>query len=174
MENTEIATEKQLTKIDIWERKLLDFSLRNSLLNIGQRRRIVRFVGIKAEKVEDFLQDGVEFSIWHNPAKDKTLDDRVNDEQKDNSGKDEQKESETKYISDGPSFDLSTIIPAGKDYNSPIEPKTVDDGESKLITCGELLPPEEVQKEAQEKVEEETPTDEEKELKFGEEELAKH
>ena len=77
MDNSEITTEKQLTKKDIWERKLLDFSLRNSLLNIGQRRRIVRFIGIKADKVEDFLQDGVEFSIWHNPAKDKTADDRA-------------------------------------------------------------------------------------------------
>ena len=143
MENKEIATEKQLTKIDIWERKLLDFSLRNSLLNIGQRRRIVRFIGIKADKVEDFLQDGVEFSIWHNPAKDKTADDRADDEPKGGNGNDEQNESETKRVSDGPSFDLSTIIPAGKDYNSPIEPKTVDDAEPKLLTDGELFPIEE-------------------------------
>ena len=174
MENKEIATEKQLTKIDIWERKLLDFSLRNSLLNIGQRRRIVRFIGIKADKVEDFLQDGVEFSIWHNPAKDKTVDDRADDEPKDNNGNDEQNESETKRVSDGPSFDLSTIIPAGKDYNSPVEPKTVDDAEPKLLTDGELSPIEEAPVEAQEEAEEETPTDEENELKLGEEELAKH
>ena len=174
MENKEIATEKQLTKIDIWERKLLDFSLRNSLLNIGQRRRIVRFIGIKADKVEDFLQDGVEFSIWHNPAKDKTADDRADDEPRDGNGNDEQKESETKRVSDGPSFDLSTIIPAGKDYNSPVEPKTVDDAEPKLLTDGEMFPIEEAPVETQEEAKEETPTDEENELKLGEEELAKH
>ena len=178
MENTEIATEKQLTKIDIWERKLLDFSLRNSLLNIGQRRRIVRFIGIKADKVEDFLQDGVEFSIWHNPAKDKTADDRAEDEPKDGDGNDEQKESETKRVSDGPSFDLSTIIPAGKDYNSPVEPKTVDDAEPKLLIGVDLVPAEETQEkthvEPQEEVQVDTPTDEEQELKLGEEELAKH
>ena len=168
MENTEIATEKQLTKIDIWEHKLLDFSLRNSLLNIGQRRRIVRFIGIKADKVEDYLQDGVEFSIWHNPAKDKAADDQINDEPKDDNVNDEQKESETKYVSDGPSFDLSTIIPAGKDYNSPIEPKTVDNAEPKLLTDGELSPIEDAPVETPEKVEEKTPIDEEEELKFGE------
>ena len=71
--------------------------------------------------MEDFLQDGVEFTIWHNPAKDKTADDRADDEPKDGNGNDEQKESETKRVSDGPSFDLSTIIPAGKDYNHQSE-----------------------------------------------------
>ena len=66
----DIQTDRQLTKKDIWERRLLDFSLRNTMLNLSLRRRAVRFVDVDVEKVEDCLQDGDEFSIWHNPDKD--------------------------------------------------------------------------------------------------------
>ena len=136
-EKSATTTEKQLTKIDIWERKLLDFSLRNSLLNIGQRRRAVRFIDIKANRVEDFLHDGVEFGIWHDPAKDRT----PNDASREDKDKEEGEADGQEFVSDGPSFDLSTIIPDGKHYNSPVEAIDADKEDlPKQIAEGAPLP----------------------------------
>lgn len=58
---------KQLTKFDIWERKLLDFSLRNSLLNLSLRHRAIQFISFDVNKIEDQLQDGKEYSITSKP-----------------------------------------------------------------------------------------------------------
>lgn len=60
---------KTLTKFDIWERKLLDFSLRNTLLNLSMRRRAVQFISFDVNRVEDHLQDGKEFRIAPKPDK---------------------------------------------------------------------------------------------------------
>ena len=123
MENSETAKEKQLTKIDIWERKLLDFSLRNTMLNIGQRRRVLRFVNVRADKTEDLLHEGEEFAIWHHPDKEKNALDGEG-------GQPETTMPVKALVSperaleprpDEASFDLSGIIPEGKDYNSLIE-----------------------------------------------------
>lgn len=54
---------RELTKFDIWERKLLDFSLRNSLLNLSMRRRAIQIMSFDVDKIEDALQDGVEYCI---------------------------------------------------------------------------------------------------------------
>ncbi len=59
---------KELTKFDIWERKLLDFSLRNSLLNISLRRKAVQFISFDINRVEDHLQDGHEYRILPKPS----------------------------------------------------------------------------------------------------------
>ncbi len=135
-----------MTKSDIWERKLLDFSLRNTMLNLSTRRRAVQFVGINAEKVEDYLQDGVEFSIWHNPAKDK--DSQAEKEAAKPKAESEKPAEETEEpnegtgtTSEGATFDLSGIIPEGKDYNSPITAtETAEDDVPKQITAGAPVP----------------------------------
>lgn len=59
--------EKQLTKSDIWERKLLDFSLRNTMLNLIPRRKAIQFISFDVDLVEDYLQDGKEFCILSRP-----------------------------------------------------------------------------------------------------------
>ena len=58
---------KNLTKFDIWERKLLDFSLRNTLLNLSLRRRAVQFISFDVNRIEDHLQDGNEYRITSKP-----------------------------------------------------------------------------------------------------------
>lgn len=55
------------TKFDIWERKLLDFSLRNSLLNLYLRRKAIQFISFDVNKIEDHLQDGEEYCILPRP-----------------------------------------------------------------------------------------------------------
>lgn len=67
------AKGKNLTKFDIWERKLLDFTLRNTLLNMSPRRRAVQFITFDINHVHNLVQNGSELSITpcpddeHNP-----------------------------------------------------------------------------------------------------------
>ncbi|MDE6561705.1 MAG: DUF4011 domain-containing protein [Muribaculaceae bacterium] len=61
------ANGKNLTKFDIWERKLLDFSLRNTLLNLSLRRRAIQFISFDINRIEDHLQDGNEYRITSKP-----------------------------------------------------------------------------------------------------------
>ncbi len=61
------GSNKELTKYDIWERKLLDFSLRNSLLNLSVRRRAIQFISFGVDKVENILQEGNEIVIQPRP-----------------------------------------------------------------------------------------------------------
>ncbi len=58
---------RQLTKFDIWERKLLDFSLRNSLLNLYLRRKAIQFISFDIDRIEDHLQGGEEFVVSPKP-----------------------------------------------------------------------------------------------------------
>ncbi len=60
-------TKRELTKLDIWERKLLDFSLRNSLLNLYLRSKAVQFISFDVDRVEDNLADGEEYCILPKP-----------------------------------------------------------------------------------------------------------
>ncbi len=62
-----LGANKELTKFDIWERKLLDFSLRNSLLNLTLRRRTIQFISFDIRRIEDRLQDGKEYRIDSRP-----------------------------------------------------------------------------------------------------------
>ena len=48
--------DSQLTKQEIWERKLLDFTLRNNLLNTRLGKRVVPFMSFVIEHLEDHLQ----------------------------------------------------------------------------------------------------------------------
>ena len=52
-----------VTKQTIWERKLLDFSLRNNLINTKLGKRVIPFVSFGIEDIEDQLQDGKSFSL---------------------------------------------------------------------------------------------------------------
>ena len=54
---------KELTRFDIWERKLLDFSLRNALLNLSLRRRAIQFMSFDVNRIEDHLQEGKEYCL---------------------------------------------------------------------------------------------------------------
>ena len=59
-----------LDKLDGWQRKLLDLSLRNSLLNyrMGNNKRYVEFIVPDPERLEDKLSDGERFTILSGPA----------------------------------------------------------------------------------------------------------
>lgn len=55
------------TKQDLWERKLLDFTLRNSLINM-RASSVLSFVSFDIDKLEDRLQQNVDIQIQHFPA----------------------------------------------------------------------------------------------------------
>ncbi len=54
---------KELSKLDIWERKLLDFSLRNNLLNCRNGSKTVPFVSFNIDALEDHMYDGEDYRI---------------------------------------------------------------------------------------------------------------
>ena len=62
-------TGKPTTKQMIWERKLLDFSLRNNLLNTRLGRKVVPFISFEIEHLEDHLQNGEDYHITPSPGK---------------------------------------------------------------------------------------------------------
>ena len=62
-------TGKPVTKQMIWERKLLDFSLRNNLLNTRLGRKVVPFISFGIEHLEDHLQNGEDYYITPTPGK---------------------------------------------------------------------------------------------------------
>ena len=57
------ASTGEVTKQMIWERKLLDLSLRNNLLNTRVSKDSVRILSFELGSLEDDLADGVEFSL---------------------------------------------------------------------------------------------------------------
>lgn len=62
-------TGKPTTKQMIWERKLLDFSLRNNLLNTRLGKRVVPFISFEIEHLEDHLQNNEDYIITPSPGK---------------------------------------------------------------------------------------------------------
>lgn len=65
LEDTGQPTTKQM----IWERKLLDFSLRNNLLNTRLGRKVIPFISFEIEHLEDHLQNGEDYHITPSPGK---------------------------------------------------------------------------------------------------------
>lgn len=57
-----------ISKQQVWERKLLDLSLRNTLLNFRVTKSCVQLLISSPEKLEDQLSNGAEFQIMHFPA----------------------------------------------------------------------------------------------------------
>lgn len=70
--------ERELTRMDIWERKLLDFSLRNNMLNLYLRQKAIQFVSFDIDKLEDHLQDGEEYILMEKP----NIEERVDQEER--------------------------------------------------------------------------------------------
>jgi len=66
---------RALTKQLLWERKLLDLSLRNSLLNTRITNRTIQLISVNMNKLEDALSEGAEFQFlakpdgWDNPLR---------------------------------------------------------------------------------------------------------
>lgn len=60
---------KSTTKQMIWERKLLDFTLRNNLLNTRLGSKVIPFVSFEIEHLEEHLQAGEDFAIKPFPGK---------------------------------------------------------------------------------------------------------
>ena len=62
-----------ISKQQLWERKLLDLSLRNNLLNLRVTRSTIQLISVNLNLFEDSLADGTEFQIlskpegWSNP-----------------------------------------------------------------------------------------------------------
>lgn len=56
-----------VTKYTVWERKLLDFTLRNSLLNIRTGRRTIPLLSFAIDSLENYLADGKTFTIREFP-----------------------------------------------------------------------------------------------------------
>lgn len=64
-------SKEEITKQIIWERKLLDFSLRNNLINIRLGRRVIPFISFEIDHLEDHLQAGENYQILASPVKGK-------------------------------------------------------------------------------------------------------
>ena len=58
---------KPKTKQKIWERNLLDLSLRNNLLNLSMTRNMLQLIDVDINLLEDTLSEGKSFSIMNNP-----------------------------------------------------------------------------------------------------------
>lgn len=58
---------KSKTKQKIWERKLLDLSLRNNLLNLRITRNMLQLIDIDICSLEDILSDGKSFALLPHP-----------------------------------------------------------------------------------------------------------
>ncbi len=62
------ANKIEVSKQQIWERKLLDLSLRNTLLNIRLTKSVVQFITPNAASLEDRLANGKEFQVLSKPS----------------------------------------------------------------------------------------------------------
>lgn len=62
-----MESKRELTRMDIWERKLLDFSLRNAMLNMYLRQKAIQFISFDVNLIEDYLQEGKEYRILPKP-----------------------------------------------------------------------------------------------------------
>jgi len=59
----ELIDLSSLTKLKLWERKLLDLSLRNNLLNIRFTRSMLQIIDLKINLLEDTLSEGKTYTI---------------------------------------------------------------------------------------------------------------
>lgn len=57
-----------VSKQQLWERKLLDLTLRNTLLNTRVTKSVIQFITINSGKLEDALAEGKEFQILARPS----------------------------------------------------------------------------------------------------------
>ena len=64
----EEGAKTEITKQRLWERKLLDLSLRNNLLNIRLTKSTIQIISVRLNNLEDALADGHEFQILSKPT----------------------------------------------------------------------------------------------------------
>lgn len=64
----ESDTKDQVTKLMQWERKLLDLSLRNMLINMRMTKAVVPLLSSDVSILEDALSEGEEFQVMPRPA----------------------------------------------------------------------------------------------------------
>lgn len=57
-----------VSKQQLWERKLLDLTLRNTLLNLRMTKSVIQFISINSGLLEDALAAGKEFQILGKPT----------------------------------------------------------------------------------------------------------
>jgi very-short-patch-repair endonuclease len=57
-----------VSKQQLWERKLLDLTLRNTLLNTRMTKSVIQFISVNSGKLEDALAEGKEFQILAKPS----------------------------------------------------------------------------------------------------------
>ncbi len=62
------SPKNQVTKLTQWERKLLDLSLRNMLINMRMTKAVVPLLASDVNILEDALSDGEEFRVMPRPA----------------------------------------------------------------------------------------------------------
>ena len=60
---------EEVTKQLLWERKLLDFTLRNNLLNMKIGKKVIPFISFSIDQLEDYIQAGEHYQILPNPLK---------------------------------------------------------------------------------------------------------
>lgn len=60
--------DSNLSRVQIWERKLLDFSLRNTLLNFRVTKNTLQLMTADLAELEDRLSDNVDFRIMEVPS----------------------------------------------------------------------------------------------------------
>ena len=62
------VSKKDVTKQRLWERKLLDLTLRNNLLNIRLTKSTLQLISVNINLLEDALADGNEFAVLPKPT----------------------------------------------------------------------------------------------------------
>jgi len=73
--NVPVQIEREFTKHQLWERKLLDLSLRNNLLNTRITKSTIQLISVDLHKLEDALSADEEFQLlpkpgdWDNPLR---------------------------------------------------------------------------------------------------------
>jgi len=65
--DVEILESSQFTKQKLWERKLLDLTLRNNLLNLRITQSTIQLFSVNLSSFEDALADGDEFQVLTKP-----------------------------------------------------------------------------------------------------------
>ncbi len=65
----ETGEETPADRLQIWERKLLDFSMRNSLLNLRLTKKAIPFISFDLDVLEDHLQAGESYEVLSSPTK---------------------------------------------------------------------------------------------------------
>lgn len=65
----------EVTKQQIWERKLLDFSMRNNLLNMRMGKRVLPFISFAISELEVHVNNGEDYDILPSPSEQRLMPD---------------------------------------------------------------------------------------------------